>query len=142
MNFIFGSRRGRLLAMSVAAIALATSAQAQTAPSDAKRVPTGTLTIAVGADPTTLDPQMHRVRHTQTIAHTMRDKLWYQPPPSDKPGPMLAESITQVDDTHYDIKIHEGVKFHNGDELTSADVVYTFQRLWDPANKSPRATMG
>jgi peptide/nickel transport system substrate-binding protein len=135
MTFVSKNRLGLLAAVGTAALALAatTGAYAQSS---------GTLTIAVPQDPTTLDPQMHRVRHSQTIAHTMMDKLFYQPPPGIAFGPLLAESITQVDDTHYEVKIREGVKFHNGDELTSADVVYTYQRLWDPANKSPRATMG
>jgi len=101
-----------------------------------------TLRIAWQWDPTTMDPQMHRQRYTQIISHAMRDKLHYFPPPGLTLGPLLAESVTQVDETTYDIKIHEGVLFHDGDELTSEDVVYTFERLWDPATESPRARMG
>jgi peptide/nickel transport system substrate-binding protein len=85
---------------------------------------------------------MHRQRYTQIISHAMRDKLWYLPPPGLGLAPQLAESIAQVDDTHYDVRIRQGVHFHNGDELTADDVVYTFKRLWDPATKSPRASMG
>lgn len=85
---------------------------------------------------------MHRNRFNQTIAHIRMDSLFYQPPPGLAYAPLLAESITRVDDTHYDVKLHEGVRFHTGGELTSEDVVYTFKRLWDPANKSPRANMG
>jgi peptide/nickel transport system substrate-binding protein len=116
-----------------------TSAVAQQA---AAGGPSGTLTIAVAQDPSTLDPQMHRVRFSQTIAHVQRDSLFYQKPPGLAFAPLLAESITRIDDTHYEAKLHEGVHFHGGDELTADDVVYTFHRLWDPANKSPRATMG
>lgn len=101
-----------------------------------------TLTIAWQWDPSTMDSQMHRQRYTQIISHNMRDKLYYAEPPGLGLVPLLAESVTQVDETHYDIKIHEGVLFHNGDELTSEDVVYTFERLWDPETESPRARMG
>lgn len=102
----------------------------------------GTLTIGWTWDPGTLDPQMHRARFTQIISHAMRDKLYYLPPPGLGVEPLLAEDLVQVDDTTYDLKIRQGIKFHNGDELTSEDVVFTFKRLWDPATKSPRASMG
>lgn len=104
--------------------------------------PSGTLTIAWRWDPTTLDSQMHRQRYTQIISHAQRDKLYYQQAPGLDLYPLLAESAEQIDETTYQIKIREGVLFHNGDELTAEDVVYTFERLWDPATESPRATMG
>jgi peptide/nickel transport system substrate-binding protein len=41
-----------------------------------------------------------------------------------KPG--LAESWKRVDDKTIELVLRKGVKFHNGDEMTSADVVFTF----------------
>jgi peptide/nickel transport system substrate-binding protein len=102
----------------------------------------GPLTIAWAWDPGTMDPQMHRQRYTQITSHAMRDKLFYQAPPGLTYVPLLAETFTQIDETTYEAKLREGVLFHNGDELTAEDVVYTFQRLWDPATESPRASMG
>ncbi len=115
------------------------SVMAQQAASDG---PSGTLTIAVPQDPATLDPQQHRQRHAQTIAHNQMDKLFYQPPPVITYAPLLAESITRIDDFHYEVKLRKGVHFWDGGEFTAADVVYTYERMWDPANKSPRANMG
>lgn len=126
----------------IAAVAMATSSTSAQDAAQPERIPSGTLTIGWSWDPATMDAQMHRQRYTQIIAHAMRDKLYYLPPPGLGLAPQLAESITQVDETHYEVKIREGVLFHNGDELTSEDVVYTFKRLWDPATASPRATMG
>lgn len=49
-------------------------------------------------------------------------------------APWLAESWKASDDgKEWTFKLREGVKFHDGGELTSADVVYTFKRLVDPA---------
>jgi peptide/nickel transport system substrate-binding protein len=134
--------RGRGWRMSAMLIALAmttTAAPAQTATAEG---PSGTLTVAWPWDPGTMDPQMHRQRYTQIISHAMRDKLYFQPPPGLTLAPLQAESVTQVDETNYDVKIREGILFHNGEELTSEDVVYTFERLWDPDTASPRASMG
>ena len=124
---------------SVLALALALSAGTATAD---EHTPSGTLTIGWQWDPSTMDPQMHRQRYTQIISHQMRDKLFFQYPPGLTPVPLLAESVTQVDETTYDVKIREGVLFHNGDELTSEDVAFTFERLWNPETNSPRASMG
>lgn len=109
---------------------------------DGARVPSGTLTIGWQWDPGTMDPQMHRQRYTQIISHQMREKLAYQQPPGLDRALLLAEKVTRIDETNYDVKLHEGVKFHNGAELTAEDVIFTFERLWDPALKSPRASMG
>ncbi len=51
----------------------------------------------------------------------------------------LAESWeAQSDGTSFVFKLRPGVKFHNGQAFTSADVVYSFERLLDPTTKSPR----
>ena len=51
--------------------------------------------------------------------------------------PVLAESIDVAEDgLTYTFKLHQGVKFHDGKELTSADVKYTYDFYRDPANAS------
>lgn len=46
--------------------------------------------------------------------------------------PELAESLDQPDPLTYIARLRHGVQFHNGRELTSADVVYTFRSFLDP----------
>ena len=132
MRTITPPRAGLLGA--VAALALAAGA--------AGAEQSGTLTIGWQWDPSTMDAQMHRQRFTQMVSHTFREKLWYLPPPGLTTEIMLAEGIEQIDATTYDVKLREGILFHNGDELTSADVEFTYARLFDPATASPRARMG
>ena len=45
-----------------------------------------------------------------------------------EPVPGLAESWKRIDDRTVEFSLRKGVKFHNGDELTSDDVVFTFSR--------------
>jgi len=55
--------------------------------------------------------------------------------------PRLAEKMPDVsaDGTVYTFKLRQGVKFQNGRELTSDDVVYTLTRVLDPKTASPGA---
>lgn len=49
--------------------------------------------------------------------------------------PDLAESVDVAPDgMQYTFKLHQGVKFHDGSELTAADVKYTIDYYRDPAN--------
>jgi ABC-type transport system substrate-binding protein len=52
--------------------------------------------------------------------------------PDMNPRPELAESWqTSADGLTWTFKLREGVKFHDGQELTSADVKFTFDRLFE-----------
>jgi peptide/nickel transport system substrate-binding protein len=51
--------------------------------------------------------------------------------------PRVAQSWSaNAESTQWTFKIRKGITFHNGKKLTAADVVATFDRLADPANKS------
>lgn len=56
--------------------------------------------------------------------------------PAGKLIPMLATSWTpSVDAKEWTFKVRPGVKFHNGSPMTSADIVWSFQQMVNPANK-------
>jgi len=62
------------------------------------------------------------------------------PLPDAKMYPDLAKSWEiSRDGREYIFPLREGVKFHHGKELDSADVKYSMERVMNPATRSPRA---
>ncbi|WP_113716757.1 ABC transporter substrate-binding protein [Arthrobacter dokdonensis] len=47
---------------------------------------------------------------------------------------LAASDPKKVDDKTYQVTIRDGAKFHNGSPVTTDDVVYSFERVLDPAN--------
>src|SRR3979411_1722506 len=57
--------------------------------------------------------------------------------------PGLATEWRRVDDQTVELKLRQGVKFHNGDEMTSDDVVFTFsrERMFGETEAKSRSTI-
>jgi ABC-type transport system substrate-binding protein len=47
--------------------------------------------------------------------------------PNFTPTPRLAESWSYVNENTLEMRLRKGVKFHNGDDFTADDVLYTYQ---------------
>src|SRR6266481_7421818 len=92
----------------------------------------GTLILARSGEVTNLDP--HKVP-AFTSARVFELVYSYLMRLDENLGvqPDLAESVptTSADGKTVTVKLRTGVKFHNGDPLTSADVKYTFDRILD-----------
>jgi peptide/nickel transport system substrate-binding protein len=95
----------------------------------------GTLVLARSGEVTNLDP--HKVP-AFTSARVFELVYSYLMRLDENLGvqPDLAASMptTSTDGKTVTVKLRTGVKFHNGDPLTSADVKYTFERILDPKN--------
>lgn len=88
----------------------------------------GALRIALSAQPTTLDHPMSTNTSTRDIARLMFETL-LTTNADFQPTPMLAESVDVSEDGKvYTFHLRQGIKFHNGDEMTSEDVVASMNR--------------
>jgi len=56
--------------------------------------------------------------------------------PEGEIEPQLAESWEILDDTTYQFNLRQGVKFHNGQEMTAEDVKFSYERILDPETAS------
>lgn len=125
----------RLLISAAAALAMATAAPAAFA--DAPKQG-GAATITFNNDLTTLDPQVGYDWQNWSVIKSIFDGLMDYKPGTTELEPDLAESYTVSDDgLTYEFKLRDGVKFHNGRAMTSADVKYSFERAVSPATQSP-----
>lgn len=94
-----------------------------------------TLRIAFKDPIETIDPYIDPKPETSLVADAVYDKLLAYISAEKAFKPVLAESWKQTSPTVLDIKLREGVKFHDGKELTAEDVVYTYSYLIDPKSK-------
>src|SRR5262249_20840693 len=82
--------------------------------------------ITFNNDFTTLDPQVGYDLQNYVAMRGIFDRLMDYRPGTVELVPSLAESYTISDDGKtYTFKLRDGVKFHNGRPLTSADVKYS-----------------
>lgn len=82
-------------------------------------------------EPTTLDPTYSPNAYDYDIIYQIYDTLFeFGAGGYENLIYSLCESFDMTDDAmEYTFRIRQGVKFHNGDELTAEDVAFTLERL-------------
>src|ERR1700694_4730766 len=101
------------------------------APAAAQQARAGQLTMAwhVTIAPSWFDPSTAPPQITPFgMLYAIHDAL-VRPYPGFKMGPSLAESWKESPDGKtYEFKLRAGLKFHNGDPVTTEDVKFSFER--------------
>jgi peptide/nickel transport system substrate-binding protein len=93
--------------------------------------PADPIVVAIANSPVILDPRIGTDEYSQK-AHQLLFSSLFKIAPDLRVIPELAESVRRPDDVTYEIGIRHGVRFHDGRELTAADVAYTFASFLDP----------
>jgi peptide/nickel transport system substrate-binding protein/oligopeptide transport system substrate-binding protein len=101
-----------------------------------------TMTVAYKSDPKTFDPA---VCYDATCWNNMRlmyDRLYDYVGDTMEIEAQAAADMPQVsqDGLTYTVKLRSGMTFTDGKPVTAADVVYSYDRILDPATKSPVAS--
>jgi peptide/nickel transport system substrate-binding protein len=91
-----------------------------------------TLTAVLNADMRSSNPGVNRDDNTDTVVlHIVEGLVGYDE--GGSVGPLLAEKVDLSQDGKiYTFTLRKGVKFHNGADLTSADVLWSWNRYMDP----------
>jgi peptide/nickel transport system substrate-binding protein len=82
-----------------------------------------------------VDPYFNNARTGLIVAHQAFDTLLYRDPETLRLKPLLAQSWKWVDDRTLEFELRPGVKFHNGDPVTAADVEYTYNTVSSPQTR-------
>ncbi len=97
----------------------------------------GDLVIAALSDAVSLDPHGSNDVPSAKICYNIYESLVYFDRDSEL-QPLLATHWEAVDELTWEFTLREGVKFHDGSDLTAAAVKASFDRLLDPDVASPR----
>jgi len=92
------------------------------------------LIFAQSGDVAKLDPQLSTVPFDHAVTFNLFDNLTSRRPDS-RLYPGLATEWKLLNSTTWRFTLRPGVKFHNGEPLTSADVKFTIDRTYDPSVK-------
>ncbi|MGF6907049.1 ABC transporter substrate-binding protein [Fusobacterium sp. PH5-44] len=107
---------------------LLTASLSLLATNEIQAAPKDTLIVAQGADAKSLDPHATNDQPSSRVNCQIYDRLVEQGNDLTIQG-SLAESWEQPDNLTTIFKLRKGVKFHNGEELKSSDVKFTFERM-------------
>src|SRR5256884_1746885 len=121
---MISNRTRKYVLLALATLALVTGS-ALTAEAQKKG---GILKVGNLGEPPALDAHWTTASITETLTNHIYEGL-FSLDSSNRPIPMLAESHTvSKDGLVYTFKLRQGVKFHNGKEMTSEDVVASLSR--------------
>ena len=96
----------------------------------------GVITVAMYTSVNSLDPR-YATDAVSSRAHRLLYNSLLNLDSSMRLAPELAETWDSADYQTYVFNLRRGVRFHDGHELTSDDVVYTYNSILDPKSSSP-----
>jgi peptide/nickel transport system substrate-binding protein len=124
------SRRTFLIAAAVAATAvLGTTATAGARHAPASGGGDTAITIALGSEPTSLDPHLVDDGGERAINDNIYETLLTRTPDGELAAGLATALPTQIDDTTWEFTLREGVTFHNGEPFNAESVVATVDRM-------------
>ncbi len=94
------------------------------------------ITIAIGTEPSTLDPHKRDDGGERAINDNVYETLMVRNANGELLPGLAAEPPVQVDPTTWEFKLRPDIKFHNGEPFNADAVVHSVLRLIDPELKS------
>jgi peptide/nickel transport system substrate-binding protein len=90
------------------------------------------ITIALGSEPTTLDPQLREDGGERAVNDNIYETLMARKPDGTLVPGLAASEPKLLDPTTWEVKLRPGIKFHNGEPFNADAVVFSIQRIIDP----------
>ncbi|MCU0585665.1 MAG: ABC transporter substrate-binding protein [Desulfobacterales bacterium] len=94
------------------------------------------ITIALGSEPTTLDPQIREDGGERAVNDNVYETLMARSADGRLVPGLAAAEPRLVDPKSWEVKLRPGIRFHNGEAFNADAVVHCIRRIMDPAFKS------
>ncbi|MCU0539756.1 MAG: ABC transporter substrate-binding protein [Desulfobacterales bacterium] len=94
------------------------------------------ITIALGSEPTTLDPQIREDGGERAVNDNVYETLMARSADGRLVPGLAAAEPRLVDPKSWEVKLRPGIRFHNGEAFNADAVVHSIRRIMDPAFKS------
>ncbi|MFZ5634767.1 MAG: ABC transporter substrate-binding protein [Bacillota bacterium] len=95
-----------------------------------------TITIAIPNEPSTMDVQFADDGNMRLVTENVMEGLLAMDGKTLKPIPALATEYKNTGPTTWNVKLRQGVKYHNGNAFNADDVIFSVKRILDPNFKS------
>jgi len=96
----------------------------------------GDITIAIGSEPSTLDPQVRDDGGERAVNDNIYETLMARTPDAKLVPGLAAADPVQKDGTTWEFKLRPNIKFTNGEPFNADAVVASVTRIIDPTLKS------
>lgn len=90
------------------------------------------IVIALGSEPTTLDPQLREDGGERAVNDNIYETLMKRTPKGELVPGLAAAAPSLIDPATWEVKLKPGTTFHNGEPFNADTVVYSIQRTINP----------
>jgi peptide/nickel transport system substrate-binding protein len=98
------------------------------------------ITIALGSEPTTLDPQLREDGGERAVNDNIYDTVLTRSPQGELMPSLAAAMPTLIDATTWEVKLRPDIRFHNGETMDADALVHSVERIIDPAFNSEQVS--
>lgn len=99
----------------------------------------GEITIAIGSEPTTLDPQIADDGGERAVTDNIYETLMARTREGELTTGLAAAEPTQVDDTTWEFTLQDGIEFSNGEPFNADSVAASVNRIVELGDESQQA---
>lgn len=97
------------------------------------------ITIAIGSEPTTLDPQIRDDGGERAVNDNIYETLMTRTAEGDLVPGLAAADPTQVDETTWEFTLQDGISFTNGEPFNADSVAASVNRIVDLGDESEQS---
>ena len=90
------------------------------------------VTITLGSEPTTLDPQLREDGGERAVNDNIYETLMERTPKGLLKPSLALNTPKLLDPQSWEVKLRSGIKFHNGEPFNADAVVYSIKRIINP----------